>query len=75
MEDEYAPFSKKELQEMVKNKDFPLILSAILGNYLYCGCAPIDANVYHLVFKIMKTVAHSIQLSYSKGEEYEKMSS
>lgn len=68
-------FTKKDLLCLVKSKELPLIISSILSSFENNNSDKSkSAKIYLLTFKILKIVAHSIQLSYQKGELYEAMS-
>lgn len=73
----YRPFSKKELLSLARNKELPLILSTILTSFQTKTSRRPDnhsVQIYLLTCRILKIVAHSIQLCFQKGEIYEAVS-
>lgn len=73
---EAAPtFSKKELLTLARSKELPQVISGILSEcQVTSGAAPGAHAMLELTFAILKLVAQTLQISYSKGEIYEIMS-
>lgn len=74
-EEEEPSFTRADLLAIVRAKQLPQILESILSSVSGGASNNLVVEVYALTFRILKLVAHSIQLSYSKGEVFEMVSS
>lgn len=67
-------FTKTDLIKLVKTKELPQIIYEVLSSPVSIQTPDLQRQIYQVSFSILKTIAVSIQTSYSKGEMFEMVS-